>query len=109
MSFRKEVREQLEEVFAELADDAAVPIITRDELRWYALSVGLTYVEEIKECIEEVKGKPCTVCGKATHEVCDGNGEPLCDDDDCAITSKNSEFLARGERYCHDCFHELGY
>jgi hypothetical protein len=97
----KEVLAQVDKAFQKAVDDLYPPDINKTEYIEACLHFAINCEEDIKERIEEQKGKPCKECGEGTHGTCTSCGEPLCDD--CAVmpgSSGSGAYLSEGTRCC---------
>jgi hypothetical protein len=98
----KEVLDQIHKSFEKIADDLYPLEIDEAEYIDTCLLFAIECEEDIKERIEEQKGKPCGCCGEGTHETCTYCSEPLCED--CAIVSGGNTplgaYLSEGTRCC---------
>jgi hypothetical protein len=100
----KAVLARVDKAFKEMEHDFYPLEIDKAEYLETCLLFAIEREEEIKELIEEKKGKPCMVCGKGTHETCVRCTDPICDD--CAIKSGDPGYgmrLRTGTRCCPEC------
>jgi hypothetical protein len=97
----KEVLVQVDKAFEEMEDNLYPLEIDKAEYLETCLLFAIECEEEIRERIEEKKGKPCNQCSEGTHETCSRCGTPICDD--CAVKSGDpgyGAYLSEGTRCC---------